>query len=489
MKKRKLNIIRRISILVFTLITVMCVLFTSITYLSTSSFHEASTQLLNKDVAEHIAKFTSPFKEGGIDKRKADSVFYDAMVLSPSAEVYFLDTTGKVIAFHADTADIKQWILPLDRIKELIASQGKEYIKGPDPRDPGNPKIFSAAEVSDGEKKIGYIFVILGSNRSGNEMLYNGYFRGLIIKVFLLIIALSILFTFFYINRFQESFSRMLAILEKFQNGDFKARLPVSENDELEPVNTAFNKMADLLLYNIERLTTSEKERKNFIANISHDLRTPLSVARGYTETLLIKNEKQISKEEQEEFLQLVYKKILQVEHMVKQLFDLSKMESVEFVPKKEPFVFSELLQEIVYESASSASEKNISLDNTKPGDDSWIFADVGMMERVIQNLLVNAIKYTPANGWVKVMLSRESDILVLKIQNSGKGLSPEMITWFNDAEDTGLLSNRLANAGIGLVIVKKILQLHKYRCEVETANFVTTFSIYMPVQNNSFIS
>ena len=482
MKAKNVSIFSHISVLVFTLITIICLLFMGITYLSTSNFHEASMQLLNKDVAAHIAKFTSPFKDGGIDKKKADSVFYDAMVLSPSAEVYFLDTSGKVIAYHADTKDIKQWTLPLENIKKLIASQGKEYIKGPDPREPDNPKIFSAAEVLNGYQQLGYIYVILGSNKNITRMLYNSYFNGLIIKVFFVIIILSILFSFFYINRFQKSFNYMLVILEKFQNGDFEARFPVNKNGELEPVTTAFNKMADLLVYSIDKITKSEKERKDFIANISHDLRTPLAIARGYTETLLMKKEKHISPEEEGEFLQLVYKKMVQVEYMVKQLFDLSKMESVAFMPNKEPFVFSEILQEIVHESLSSAQEKNIQIDSSNSQDASWIFADVGMMERVIQNLVVNAIKYTPQNGSIKVSLEKDSGMLIFKIQNSGQILNQQMIHWFNDLKDTNLLSNRPANKGLGLVIVKKILQLHDYKCEVAAQDLTNTFIIYMPV-------
>lgn len=484
MKRKNVSIFSHISVLVFTLITIICLLFMGITYLSTSNFHEASMQLLNKDVAAHIAKFTSPFKDGGIDKKKADSVFYDAMVLSPSAEVYFLDTSGKVIAYHADINDIEQWVLPLENIKKLIASQGKEYIKGPDPRDPENQKIFSASEVFNGEQKLGYIYVILGSNKNITKMLYNSYFSGLIIKVFFVIIILSILFSFFYINRFQKSFNYMLVILEKFQNGDFEARLPVNKNGELEPVTMAFNKMADLLVYNIDKITKSEKERKDFIANISHDLRTPLSIARGYTETLLIKKEKHISAEEEAEFLQLVYRKIMQVEQMVKQLFDLSKMESVAFVPKKEPFVFSEILQEIIHDSLSSSGEKDITVDSSNSQDPSWIFADVGMMERVIQNLMVNAIKYTPQNGLIKVSLIKEPKELIFKIQNSGQILNPQMIDWFNNPNDINLLSKRPANSGLGLVIVKKILQLHKYRSEIVIEHFTNTFIIYMPVQS-----
>jgi signal transduction histidine kinase len=482
MKIKKFNIFRRISILVFVVITTLCVFFMYLTYLSTSNFHDASTQILNKDVAGHIAKFASPFKSGGIDTKKADSVFYNAMVLSPSAEIYFLDTTGTVAAFHAPKKDIIQWVLPLNNIKELISSQGKEYIKGPDPKDPENPKIFSAAEVWDNGNKLGYIYVILGSNNDVTQTLYNSYFSGLIIKVSLTIFILSILLTFFYINRFQKRFNQMIIILERFQNGDFKARFPLGKNDELEPVATAFNKMADLLQYNMDGIIKSEKDRKDFIATISHDLRTPLSVARGYAETFLIKKEKQHSKEEQEQFLQLIYKKILQVEHMVQQLFAHSKIESVNFVPEKEPFVFSEVLQEIINEFTSSAIEKNISVYNTKTKDTSWIFADTGMMERMIQNLVVNAIKYTPQYEWIKVSLYTEEKTLVFKIQNSGQVLNEQIVNWFNNENETDLLNNRPSNTGLGLVIIKKIIQLHQFKCQVVTDENSNTFIVYMPV-------
>jgi K+-sensing histidine kinase KdpD len=120
------------------------------------------------------------------------------------------------------------------------------------------------------------------------------------------------------------------------------------ENDELELVTGSFNKMADLLLDNIDRVTASEKERRDFMVNISHDLRTPLAIARGYTETLALKKG-QLQPEEEAAYVELVMSKIRQVEKMVGQLFELSKMESANFETRREPFVFSEVLQEVVH--------------------------------------------------------------------------------------------------------------------------------------------
>ncbi len=159
MKEKQFSIFRRITIMVFSLITILGVLFIAITYLSTKHYHQASTQLLNKDVAAHIAQFTSPFDKNGINKQKADSVFKNAMVISPSVEVYFLDTAGTVVAFYAPEKDIRLWKVPLNNIQTYIVDSGKNYIKAPDPKDPGNPKIFSASEVVESGAKLGYIYV------------------------------------------------------------------------------------------------------------------------------------------------------------------------------------------------------------------------------------------------------------------------------------------------------------------------------------------
>ncbi len=484
MKTRKFSIFRRISVLVFALISGLCLLFMVITYFTTKNFHQASTQLLNKDVASHIAKFTSPFENDRINKRKADSVFKDAMVISPSAEIYFLDTAGKVMAFHPNEKPIKLWQLPLQNIKNLIASKGEDYITGPDPRDPSNPKIFSAAEVKSKFKNLGYIYVILGSNEHVTKVLYKSYFGSLLIKAFFGIVVLSIILGLLYLSRIQKSFNSMITVLEKFQNGDLTARFNLKEKEELAPVTQAFNKMADLLVYNIGRLTKSEQERKDFIANISHDLRTPLSIARGYTETLLMQKEKQVTQQEQEEFLQLIHRKLRQVEYMVKQLFDLSKMESAELVPHKEPFVPSEIVQETVNNYQLIAAEKKVKLGCTQCLYHVWVNGDIAMMERVFQNLIDNAINNTPKDGDIQISIVANEKELIFTIENSGSSIPAEILNWINHSKDESSFStSRPAKLGLGLMIVKKILHLHQYSFKAENNTGIgNRFTIIMPM-------
>jgi signal transduction histidine kinase len=484
MQKRRLGIIRRISIMVFAIITGLCILFISITYLSTTNFHQASTQLLNKDVAAHIATFTSPFQNDSINTKKADSVFYNAMVLSPSAEVYFLDTSGKVIAYHAKKADIKQWNLPLTNLKKLIASKGEAYIKGPDPKDPGNDKIFSAAEVIGKSGNLGYIYVILASNKSVSNLL-SSYVGSFLVKVFFIIIALSILIAFLYLRRIERSFNDVMLVLDKFQNGDLEARFKTKEHNDLGEITQAFNKMADLLVYNINSLKKSEKERKNFITNISHDLRTPLSIARGYIETLMIKkSNNDLSISEQETYVHIILNKIQQMDEMVNQLFELSRIDAVEFKAAKEPFVLSEIVQEMVKNFQLIAKQKNIDLKCTQCQYHVWINADVSMMERVVQNLVQNAVNNTPENGVIQIALSIENEELILKIQNTGRPMPEDLLKWINNSkEENRLTADWSSTSGIGLLIVKKILQLHGSYLKAYTDNNTgNIFTFGMPI-------
>lgn len=487
MKELQFNIFRRMVILVFSLITVLGILFTAITYFATTNYHQASTQLLNKDVAAHIAKFTSPFENGTVNKQKADSVFYDAMVLSPSAEVYFLDTAGRVIAFHAQPKEIRLWKLPLLNINQYITAQGREYIKAPDPKDPVHPKIFSAAEVYGENKKLGYIYVILDSKSSESIMstLFGSHIGNLAVKAFAVIIVLSLLISIFYIMRLRRSFNRMIDVLQRFEGGDYTVRFHIKDKDDLAPVGHAFNKMADLLSQNIGNLTKSEKERKDFIAIISHDLRTPLAVARGYAETVLIKKDaKEISSEQRQEYVQLILQKIHQVETMVQQLFELSRIEAPEFKPHKEPFVLTEIVQEIVNAFQLTASNKNISLRCTECQHHLWVHADVGMMERVVQNLIDNAIKSTPVGGRVEISIQPDHEHLIFSIANTGEPLPADLLKWINHFKNGGgLLNKRPAKLGLGLLIVQKILLLHDSSLEAYTHDGSRNiFSFPMPV-------
>jgi signal transduction histidine kinase len=423
MRQEPFAIFRRIYFVVFLVIALLGLLFVGVTYVATTSFYAASTQLLNKDVAGHIAKFTSPYGREGFDRQKADSVFYQAMVISPSAEVYFLDTTGRVIYFHGDTAEIQSWRVDMEAVQRYLLSGGLHYISGSDPRDVRHRKVFSAAAVAAEGGRLGYIYVIFGNQqyRSVTQMLVNSRVTPALLGAVVLIVAVSLLITVLYIRRAKRRF--------------------------------------EMIEYT-RQAVASEKERRDFMTNMAHDLRTPLAIARGYAETLQLKRG-ELSAVQEKEYGELVLAKIRQVEKMVGQIWELSKMESASFEMRREPFVFSEVVQEIVRgkggaEAGGAGWKGEIACQNCEDG--AWVDADVSMMERVLQNLVVNAVAYTGVGGRIGISLERSGGELVFRIWNEGEVLGEDILGWFNRVD--GL---RPKKASIGLSIVRRVLELHGF--------------------------
>lgn len=486
MKEKNTNIFRRIAILVLGIVAFLSLVFMAITFFTNKHYQQASIQLLNKDLAAHIARFTSPFTEGGINHRKADSVFYNAMVLCPSAEVYFLDTAGHVMDYYNNETKIQQWNVPLNNIKEYISTRGEKYIKADDPRDAGTQKIFSAAEVMGETGRLGYIYVILASQKSEGivQGLLGNQITNLALLAFAAVLLLSGLFSLLYLRRLQANYGQLVGVLQRFEAGDYTARFPTKKNHEFSLITQSFNRLADLLSSSISKLRVSEAERKAFLATVSHDLRTPLAIARGYTETLMLRRETgDITIEDQRHFSQLIYAKMLQIENMVKQLYELSKMEAVEFKPTREPFVLSEIVQETVNTFQQMAKEKNVNLKCAQCQYHVWINADIGMMERVVQNLVDNALKNTPEDGIIALALSVKKQELIFKIENTSEPLSPELLQWINERlEDGDDYAKRPAKTGLGLIIVKKILSLHHFPLKALSEEGQTVFTFSMPV-------
>lgn len=153
----------------------------------------------------------------------------------------------------------------------------------------------------------------------------------------------------------------------------------------------------------------------------------------------------------------MILQKIQQVETMVQHLFELSKMEAAEFKPLKEPFILSEIVQEIINTFSLAAAEKDICLRCAQCQYHVWVNADIGMIERVVQNLIDNALKSTPAGGNIEISIIPDDKKLIFSIANTGNPLPEDLLQWINDSkDDTNVLNKRPSKLGLGLLIVQK---------------------------------
>ena len=215
------------------------------------------------------------------------------------------------------------------------------------------------------------------------------------------------------------------------------------------------------------------------IANISHDLRTPLTNLSGYIETLFIRRH-DITMPERERFLTIAQKESQRLTKLIEDLFELSKLESNQTQLHTEPFPIAELLHDIVAKYEVVCAEKNISIATDFSENLPWIVADIKLIDRVLQNLFDNAIRYNKPHGRIDLSLQKNDNQLVIKISNTGETIPPSVLEqifdrYFKNSAIEG-------STGLGLAIVKKIVDLHGSEILVESHDGCTSFTFSLPI-------
>ncbi len=461
----------RISAIFMLLLIVLGVAYVYITARSAENFALETNQKLNADLANVISSEFKPFVGETIDQTAIVEIMHHIMKINPSLEVYLLDESGRILSYAAPHKKVKLDSVSLDPIKKFIAKNGNIFIKGDDPRQPGNFKIFSATPVMINDKLTGYIYVILAGEEytSVTGLLFNSY----IMKVgtysfFITLIAAFVLglIAIWFITR---NLNKIVTTVKKFTAGDLKARITYkSKKGELSGLAKNFNEMADTILSNIEKIKSMENLRSELIANVSHDLRTPLAIIHGYVETLIMK-EDTLTDEERGRYTNNIMQSTEKLKNLVAQLFEYSKLQSMQIKPNKEPFFISELIQDISHKYQILAKKKGIALKLTTPSDLPLVNADVALIDRVIQNLIDNAIKFTPEGGSINIELNRNSEKVRVAISDTGAGIPEDELDHIFDRyhKVKRNTAEEIEGSGLGLAIVKKILEIHNSSIKV----------------------
>ena len=257
------------------------------------------------------------------------------------------------------------------------------------------------------------------------------------------------------------------------------------DGDEISQLSTAFRRMADKIREQFESLKETDRLRRELVSNVSHDLRTPLSSMHGYVETLLIKNDT-LSTGERRHYLEITRKHTQRLGRLIGDLFVLSKLESASIHPSLEYFSLAELLQDVTQEFELEAHGKDITLTVHGKPEDSTVFADIGLMQRVLENLIRNALKFTPHGGQITISLNRKPGCVAVSVTDTGCGIAESELERVFDrfyrieqGEEGGS-----GSAGLGLAIVRKILDLHGSRITVSSSlNEGTRFEFNLPTK------
>jgi len=441
-------------------------------------------QNMNHDLAAHVAVMMEPFIfEGQINEAGLEDLVHSLMVINPSIEVYLLDTQGVILSYVAPEKVVKLEEVSLDPIHEFISKSRKKIIYGDDPRNPGELKIFSASELVQDNRLTGYIYIVLASQEytSAANLVKGSFIMGLSIRSIITILIASALVGLLALWFIVKKLNRLIRGIRKFEEGKLETRIEVKSNDDLDEVGRVFNSMADTIQQNIEELKGVENLRKELISNISHDLRTPIASIQGYAETLILKKDS-IKQQEQEKYLGVIYKNCENLQDLVTNLFELSKLQSNQVILNKEPFSIGELVHDVANKYRILSQKKGVSINTLVSKDIPVVEADVLLIDRVLQNLIDNAIRFCKEGDTINIQLnSDEKSEVDITIADTGEGIPGE---WLPHIFDRYFKKDeRGGSSGLGLAIVKRIMDLHESSIDVKsTVGKGTSFQFSLPV-------
>lgn len=282
---------------------------------------------------------------------------------------------------------------------------------------------------------------------------------------------------------------RLAAAVERFKESDFSAQIDLDpelarrDGDEIERLGFTVREMAERIREQVGALRDSDKLQRELVANVSHDLRTPLAALRGYLETLLLK-EQCLAPEERRNYLEIAAKQSEHLSRLVGQLFDLAKFDTGKVTLELETFPIDELIQDVVQKYRPSAEDKGIRLEASLPDEAPAIAADIGLIERVLENLIENALRHTPAGGRVAVRLEVGGDGISVDVCDTGRGIAPQELARVFERFYRGqeALTGQGDGAGLGLAIARRVVELHGGRITAHSEpGQGARFSLWLP--------
>lgn len=482
----------KLAIALFVLFCLLGISIFTLTQFTSDMYQQEVVQKLNRDLARQIVAQKNLIEDDRVSEKDLKEVFEMLMVVNPNIEIYLLDPAGKILAFSAPPGKVKRDRVDLKPIKKWFEEDIVYPLTGDDPRNPRRKKVFSVARIPEEGRVQAYLYIILSGEifDSIAQKLKGSY----IMQLSVLWIVASLLFAlitglllFAYLTR---RLKRLSNAVDSFDLTQTTARLQSyfskdrQNGDEIDRLAFAFKQLVDRIQIQMENLKQADTLRRELIANVSHDLRTPLATLQGYIETLFLKN-KSLTIEDRQHHIEIAIQHCERLSKLVEELFELAKLDSHATKAHCEPFNINELAYDVVQKFDLSAKERHIHIQIDHNQGLPFVNADIAMIERVIENLLDNAVRHTDEGGSIRLTFSLQNGDIAVCISDTGCGISQEDLPHIFDRfyQRDRTQENKAGHSGLGLAITKRILELHDKSIAVKsTAGTGTTFTFFLPV-------
>ena len=331
-----------------------------------------------------------------------------------------------------------------------------------------------AKPINAGAELLGYVFV-----SSNDVTIMSGWqtFIGVVFAVGIAVVLIAILMSLLFSKKIAEPLDDLTVAARKFAMGDFSVRVSTKENrdDEIGTLLESFNLMADSLEQN-------ENKRQEFVANISHELRTPMTTIAGFADGIL---DGTIPREQEEKYLRKIADETRRLSRLVRNMLNLSQAESDAVdKSKRTKFDLSELLLQSMLSFEGRAKEKNLDVDPQIPEDPIIVFAERDSITQVIYNLTDNAIKFASPGSTITIRLYKKGSKAYVSVKNIGETIPKDDLPYIFDRFHKSDRSRSMDKdgVGLGLYLVKKILNSHDEDVVVTSRDGVTVFVFTLPL-------
>ena len=480
----------KLAIALLVIVGAMGTAFFFLERINTKAYYEELSQHLNAPIAMYVTQQRQLITDGIADLDSLRDLAGHAMVINPTAEIYLLDIDGNILGHNLPPETVLKESVNLLPVLTLIDGEARFPLHGDDPRSIESQKVFSAWPVTSELGTEGYLYVVLGGKKY--EELANNIGDSYVARASVIAIAAIVLFTAFIgllvFNLLTRRLNRLNREMQRVTESHFELEPSLTStsgpSDEIDELSNAFVDMSAKIRTQIAQLTENDRLRRELVSNVSHDLRTPLTAMQGYIETLIIKSDS-MSAEDRDRYLRIAQKHTIRLGTLIGDLFELSKLDAASVTPSVERFSLPELVQDIAQEFQIESERKKIDLHVEVDDAAQDTMGDIGLIQRVLENLVRNAIQFTPEGGEVSISISERRNSFAIAVSDSGPGIAeedvPRIFDRFYRARDGE--EARSDSSGLGLAIVKRILDLHGSRIlVVSKLNAGTRFEFELPI-------
>ena len=399
-----------------------------------------------------------------------------------NAYIMVVDRSGKTYVYYNE-AILKDESLQAALNQEEISDYMEQALKGQEvvrQKKSASGPLFTVLvpwvqenALTNQRTVMGFILI-----QTAAQTVHASY-RGLIWQTALAAVSMFLLaaaVVFFIARQMTRPLTAMAQAAASMARGDFAARAPEEGSREIMELSQAFNQMA-------AQLSSLEQSRRDFVANVSHELRSPITSVQGFAQGML---DGTIPPEQHQQYLQVITDETHRLSKLIASLLNLSRMESEETSLAYTDFDVNELARRVLISRMTQIDEKQLEIGVQFETDACFVHADADQIQQVIINLLDNAIKFTPEGGKITLTTRQEKDRVFLRVKDTGVGILPQdephIFDRFYKADKAHTVGK---GTGLGLAICARIMERHGQKIRLISGDGGAEFEITLEKGQN----